>query len=286
MAQSARLKQSHASQGGNALFLILIAVAMFAALSYAVTQTGQGGSGGIDRENAVLDTGVSQQCNEYVATGVDKLKLFNKCTTAQISYELPDGTNENPMAPVDKSCHVFDNAGAGYSPCGIYLSSMGCDLEDLVVGEKCDDSDVVYAGISGGNRIYATLADQGYYSYNNGIHQGAPVPATSASDGVSNTDILIALVDVGTPYEAAIACRSLGAAWYLPAFDELNLLYSVRNIGAFSGTFTTTAAYPDSYYWSSTQGGSGDGALNISFGIGVLHGDQKFVSAPVRCVRR
>jgi len=108
------------SQFGNALFLILIAVALFGALSYAVTQSSRGG-GDITKEQQRLDTAVTQQCAGYVERGEQVLRLLNGCETSELSYELPSGGNENVVAPSDKSCHLFDAAGAGLNPCGGYL---------------------------------------------------------------------------------------------------------------------------------------------------------------------
>lgn len=108
---------------GNALFLILIAVALFAALSYAITNSSRGG-GGIDKEQEMLDQAVSQQCTASIEHGINKLKILNGCPDDQISYELADGTNENVNNTSDTNCFLFDNNGAGITACGAYLDPL------------------------------------------------------------------------------------------------------------------------------------------------------------------
>ena len=108
---------------GNALFLILIAVALFAALSYAVTNSGRGG-GGIDRELETIETAVNQQCNAMIDQGKMRLRVLGGCSENEISYELADGTNSNSDAPSDESCHLFRPSGAGIAACGSYLDPL------------------------------------------------------------------------------------------------------------------------------------------------------------------
>lgn len=104
---------------GNALFLILIAVALFAALSYAVTNSGRGG-GGIDREQAQIAAAEVVQYGQLFNTAVQRLKVSNGCRNEQISFEgsdviiRGDGSDYNvvnPNAPMDESCHIFSANG-------------------------------------------------------------------------------------------------------------------------------------------------------------------------------
>lgn len=257
-------------QRGSALFLILIAVALFAALSYAVTHSSRAG-GNIDREEQKLDQAVSAQCNASVDYAVNKLRLIADCPESDINYDIDDTT------PGDKSCHVFEPEGGGAVPCGAYLDDGNCVLETLALGEKCEDADIVYAGELAGTRLYTTAADQGDFTWNNGSGDWTITGVTSTTDGKANTDTLVALSDIGAPYKAANACRGLGSEWYLPAYEELNVLYTNRAaIGGFN----------DGRYWSSWERNHynarhqrfTDGGHNMYLG--------KNENYSVRCVRR
>lgn len=100
-------------QRGNALFLILIAVALFAALSYAMTQSGRGG-GTVTKEQAMLEASRLLQYAASLEATVNRLRLANNCSDTQISFENSVVAGYvNPLSPADKSCNVFHASGGG-----------------------------------------------------------------------------------------------------------------------------------------------------------------------------
>lgn len=103
-------------QSGNVLFLILIAVALFAALSYAVTQSTSGGGDARKESNSIIIGQISQ----YVASidaAITKIKILNGCDNLEISFERSpfDGSSSyfNPNSPSNFKCHVFHPSGGG-----------------------------------------------------------------------------------------------------------------------------------------------------------------------------
>ena len=260
---------------GNVLFLILIAAALFAALSYAVTSSSRGGSGDISKEKAAIDAAVDDQCNAAVNGAVQRLNIVTGCSLDQISYEQPNGSNANPKAPSNKSCHVFNSTSGGVAPCGAYTFGDNPCMASLAVGDSCNG--VVYAGISGGRRIYASLSDQGNNTWNSGSGPASAAALTpGTSDGLANTNTLVSTVDIGSPYNAALSCRGRGVKWYLPATSELQLLYANRNlIGGFS----------NNNYWTSSDYNA-SGVNGISFSDGSITFTSKNNIYNIRCVRR
>lgn len=104
------------SQRGNALFIILIAVALLAALSFAVTYSSQtGGAGAVSKEKARLMASEILEYSKIVTNAVTQLRLRG-CEDSQLSFaNATVGTYTNNAAPSDNTCHVFSPAGGGVS---------------------------------------------------------------------------------------------------------------------------------------------------------------------------
>lgn len=86
---------------GNALFLILIAVALFAALSYAITQSSRGG-GTVTRETGLIAAAQATQFMSTVRTAVTRMVLLGA---------PPNGIGFNH--PASGSNDVFSPNGGG-----------------------------------------------------------------------------------------------------------------------------------------------------------------------------
>lgn len=260
-------------QNGNILFLILIAVALFAALSYAVTSSSRSGNPSVSKEKAQLAAGVSDSCSAAVNTGTMRVKMVNGCTDSQISFELPDGSNANPSAPSNKKCHIYHPAGAGVAPCTM-TADESC-MASLSIGASCNN--VIYIGMHGGNRLYTTKAAMSATTWASSPFTNTI--GTNGQDGLANTNDLLAYSGSGSPFPPAVACRALGEKWYLPSNGELSVLIGNANIGEMAGT----VAIPHKY-WSSTQF-----STSVAYADGIDSGAGpwgKHNLLNFRCVRR
>ena len=102
---------------GNALFLILIAVALFAGLAFAVTKSNRNGDGSVDKEEMELAVSQSLQYMALIRATVQRMILTGSCTDKTIRFWHPDRVNAGvPGGYGDGSnpdCEIFDNAGGG-----------------------------------------------------------------------------------------------------------------------------------------------------------------------------
>lgn len=101
------------AQRGSALFLILIAVALFAALSYAVTSSGRG-QGTAQAEQAMLEAGYLMGLASRIDMAVQRIAMIGGCNLEEISNSAFQGepvANPGPCNIYDK----IDRGGAEYS---------------------------------------------------------------------------------------------------------------------------------------------------------------------------
>ncbi len=229
------------SNGGNVLFLILIVVILFAALSYAVTQGSRQGSGNIESEKESL---VVSEINNYLVnlnTGLLRVKM-NGCGGSIGEKQDFTPTNLIPVT-AQKKCYVFHPDGGGaYWRDLMKLCKTPDKLSYLRVGESCGI--VTYIGDSGGKRYYVNRFAFPNVPWSNGLAPSVVTGATSDTDGKSNTDHLVGLSNADSPYIAATLCRSLGSEWYLPSNQEMQILHAVQGnitfLSKIEGLWTST----------------------------------------------
>ncbi len=106
-------KKYHNGESGNVLFLILIAVALFAALSYAVTQSSRSGGGDTSGETALINSAQLTQYPASIRTTIIRM-LVSDTNVEELNFNMP---NQFPNLS-SKRVGVFHPAGGGaiYSP--------------------------------------------------------------------------------------------------------------------------------------------------------------------------
>jgi hypothetical protein len=83
---------SRTSEKGNVLFLILIAVALFAALSYAVTQSTRSGGSDASKETNLVNAAGLTQYPASIKTSITRMLISNGTTPAELLFDLPPFT--------------------------------------------------------------------------------------------------------------------------------------------------------------------------------------------------
>jgi len=243
--------------------------------------------------------------------GVSPMTGFVNGSTIAIRQTSSSGLNTATTANV--------TVGTTTSSTWTVTTTAGCQT-GITVGQACPDG-TIYAGTSpdGSVPMYTTVCDSNQYwngsactacatgqwsgsgstcnttysrAWNNGTSNWTVTGYTSATTGKANTAGLVALIDAGSPYNAANYCTSLSAYghadFYLPAENELAVLYAnkaaIANFDTTDGSTSVGGFYPG-LYWTSTEYNASYAWLQ-RFSDGSQGYSGKVILLAVRCVRR
>ena len=110
-----RYQQHNSNDAGNVLFMILIAVAALASLTFSVMQSQRGASLNLNKEQVATQIDEMISYAALVERGLNAALLEGGCDLTEVSFDHPDrpdynSANQylNPNSPVDYSCHIFD----------------------------------------------------------------------------------------------------------------------------------------------------------------------------------
>ncbi len=112
-----QLKNIRSKERGNVLFLILIAVALFAALSYAVTSSSRSGGGDANEESSLVNSASLTQYPAGVRTSIVRMLVSKGLAPDELAFNQPPFTDLDSTA-VGLQRGVFhpEGGGAVYAP--------------------------------------------------------------------------------------------------------------------------------------------------------------------------
>lgn len=142
------------SQGGNVLFLILIAVALFAALSYVVTQSTRSGSGSTEREKNVLSSASMTQYPTALRTAIIRMVLAG-ISIEDVKFDVPATTGPFMDSYAQMVFHP-QGGGATYQVASSDLSQNGSSTPAWSYNAEFQVPGIGIDG-TGGNDVIAFL---------------------------------------------------------------------------------------------------------------------------------
>jgi len=143
-------------QCGNVLFLILIAVALFAALSYAVTYSSRTGDSSITNEKAKIYAAQITQFGTQLENAVMRMRINNipiygiDFSSPNTAYPAANGTCTNDLCkmfnvngggvePITFDDRMFDTTLIGAGSAGIFKKYVLRSISVLEIGSDEDD---------------------------------------------------------------------------------------------------------------------------------------------------
>ncbi|MEM9470109.1 MAG: hypothetical protein AAF988_08090, partial [Pseudomonadota bacterium] len=99
------------TQSGNVFILILAGIILFAALGFTFTRSVNKGTGNLSKQQAKIAAQEILNYARLVENAVDRVRR-NGCSESEISFENNiESGYENTSAPIDNSCHIFNDNG-------------------------------------------------------------------------------------------------------------------------------------------------------------------------------
>lgn len=220
-------------QQGNVLFLILIAVVLFAALSYAVTQSSRGG-GDVSADVARIKANEVLNYFININTAYNRVKYGRSCAVEDISFENDQNTVYDRTPTVPDKCRIYHESGGGLT------SNAAPQVSDYPYLVVTGANAVLNVGDAATVDLVAMLSvpEDICIAYNElvGIDNPSGVPPT---DSTANT---IAYGNIGAPFVGTFTNSAILDAGSNSGWTEGCFFYDSPSLGQRHIAFTVLEA--------------------------------------------